>query len=1838
MALDINVNLTGQQQVDQLVSSVGRLDATTTTLSKSFDNLSTSNATLSSSVAKISTSSATTLTQLLALQTEVASLSASVTQLVTSNSALAASFSAASQAAAVNTAATASNASTQMELQAALRGTAGALGGLWLSYGAVIPMMTAFATAASVKNIQELGASFEYLTTYSAALDNTGASLGEIRSKLLAMQGVAQTPEALAKGFLELEKAGYQSKDALDSMTTVSKYSAIAEQDLGHSVEQLVTILNAYKATSVDANGAALTLASTSDIVAAAAQGSVVSFQDMQTALKYTTALSTTAHLGLLDVSAALMVMGDAGFKGSMGATALRTSITKMMDPSDKFNQLLGKAGVEMNKFASGESVMSLKEMFAELNRIKGVVSSEEWAKIAKEGFGLRGEQVTAAITDLSKYDAALKDLGGSAGFVDRIFNQLAGTAKFAGIELKAAFDKSLIKAFDGADASGILNNLRDIVSDPSFADSLTMLSSLVYGVGKAISSVAAAAMKEFGTFSTIFNKLSDLVAMAEKYASKRDIIDQALNPTPEKTNILSDSFNATPFGAATEAAHLLFTGISKVYDLVKTSGPLIPPSVDEDTGKVITDVDKLNSALEGLDLQLKAVRAGDSGQWISTPPSELIDQITLLEAKKKELYSPAAMNVGDSWMGELNQQAKDLGGNLLLAEDVTIKSVNEMLDKGRTFSMGFWGDFTFQAEASFSSTKSKMQIFMDSMSEANKATAMKIDEYIDSIGKTREQRQLADIERKYTVEKEKLIAQESLRETFAKNHPDQSYDTTRVVKLGLSIDERKDQEIAALVHRQEKPIEDMANKLKQAEDSTNAYLEAAGNDSEARKMESLQKWYDVREKLISDGARKGFDTAKLAADSQEEYDRKKVVIEEAATTKVKSINDELNNALVVSGNETYDSKLAKITDYYDKESVKIQKSVSNDYEAEELKWLNFEVFARKKDDLDEATKTAATKREEKYQHDLRTLEADADKYGLGDKSNLQKFYDATDRSYADQVKMFKDIKDLDPAKLEAAAAAAAKLRDAIKYTSSEAAKLGDNPFLGFSRGIIDAQKDVYTLGLAFYDLGKSIKSSLGTFVTDALKSFKEIGDPKNLTAITSIQDAITSLNDQASQDIYDSLSTSVEKMQFLSNDYNKLLQGAMTGNQKALDKYLGNLKTYLAEAKKNMSPEDYAKLYTKTMNDLTKVNTTFAGDTKTIWDGIGTAWSKLMDSIYNSFMDILGKMIAQKMMSAVFGAGGDGGLVGGALGTAGATIGGWASTAGSTVGSWVSEAGTAVSTWWAGLADGGYVAANPHGGKIIGGSGIKDDVFLGFTDGGHTANYGMGGEFVVNKAATAANLPLLETMNRKNFTGGGAVSSDSNFASSLTQSAAKSFVKHYIQEAVMNYFAQSASLSAAAGTSSAAVGTATPAIMNAAADSGVAIGSTAATTTAGEVAAEGSLSSALGPLGWVAAAMMAMYAIQESDAAGGTSRGIMQAGYNNLQDVSSRNNVAQDSTMHMFNTQKGVSQIQDSYNPFAGISQMSIDNANKVLTTQVLTKQGGAESGSEAVTGSGYNMSYNINSGNAGAVGMWGDATGFLREMMGEVEKMGPTTDAATMASAKYIAQMKGIPTLADELFLAYQAQHAAMSSIIPVFVDLNKGYQITKNYASSLTGALSYQVDVIDQATGNWKELTGALDDNPSNAVAPEPVYGDANYQYQDAAQYAPGVVPNAPIDNPWGDGARANGGWIGKYKSGRINQGSGIRDDVYLGNHSGTNYFGMGGEFVVSKGPAAKHAAALEAINSDRVDSSPSASATQGSTTIPVVIQMGTEKIQEFVLRVADGAVAVRQRQPNTGKTRI
>jgi len=69
------------------------------------------------------------------------------------------------------------------------------------------------------------------------------------------------------------------------------------------------------------------------------------------------------------------------------------------------------------------------------------------------------------------------------------------------------------------------------------------------------------------------------------------------------------------------------------------------------------------------------------------------------------------------------------------------------------------------------------------------------------------------------------------------------------------------------------------------------------------------------------------------------------------------------------------------------------------------------------------------------------------------------------------------------------------------------------------------------------------------------------------------------------------------------------------------------------------------------------------------------------------------------------------------------------------------------------------------------------------------------------------------------------------------------------------------------------------------------------------------------------------------------------------------------------------------------------------------------------------------------------------------------------------------------------------------------------------------------------------------------------------------------------------KAEGGWMSEHPTGGwIQQGSGVKDDVFLGTTPGVRHWGMGSEFIVNKVAAQKYGPFLEAINKGHAEGGP------------------------------------------------
>ena len=1439
---------------------------------------------------------------------------------------------------------------TSKNLHGALRGTAGALDLLFLSYGAVIPLATAFAAVSTSIQIQKLGSSFEYLTQYAYSISDMTVSVQDMRKELLAMRELAQSPVELAEGLKELTKAGMDVTTALTELPTVAKFAAIAEQDLAASTEQLITLHSAFKETTTNATGGMITLADTADIVASATQGSVASFTDFQTALKYTTALASVADLSLQEVSAAAMLFADKALKGSIGTTAMRTAITKMLAPTDAVKQLMKDAGIEFNKFISGDKIMSLEKMFEELNRIRETMSREEWAKFSFKAFGLRGELAEAAFTNLPKFRENLDLLSKSAGFTAKAFSDLSETTKmqlkFLGDEIKNA----LIKAFDGEKATEILKGLRVIVSSPEFINGVDGLAVAFYKLAQTLVVVADAATESIGTI------VDYTKGLAIAFASEDKTFTQWLTSKREgmKTWIAESE-----------------SGLSQYKDQLKIVS-------DE-----IAQISKVR------DLEM-----GDGG-WT--------------ESAEKQFQA-------------LLKQKQGIEGSIEALKNKSQVTVNDTAKTG----------------------------------ELTTATAIA---------------------------------------TKATNDHAASVDK-------LSEKEEKKIKVAEASHQ----------KLISLTEEMNTFIDNSGVKTTANQLERIEKEHNAREASIK--AAVGSETekaeARLANDKSYEIKRQGVIEESEKTILAKE--ESFLDQLVESGNSAYDRKLAKLESAYAKEEAWIDKNVDDSLKAEELKWLNFEAYAKKKIDLQTESNAKAVSLESELQTYLAVANndvlanklADLDKEYNKHKAVVEAIIVTEEFSAERKKQLSSDVADWYAKEQERIQ------RDAWK-TEKEQLLAQETMAAGFKASLLEMKNDVTSLG----DL--SYSTMIG--VRDTFRS--EVGD-------------------------------------FLISQFG----------------------------------------------------------------GIEGAWGSLWDNMLAKFGAVLADMVAQWAANAVFnmvftssGAAAGQSSTGVAAGTATSAI---IDAYAESDATWFSDAWDAVETWW-GSADGGYIAANPRGGRINAGTGLSDDVFLGFTNGGKTANYGMGGEYIINKKATAKNLPLLEAINSEGYATGGLY--DSGVTGTMIGpkpggGGAKS--------RVFEKFNELAIAMQGAGMSAEDVKDKFKDMAEATKDADSVIEKNNnglrdnSTTTQAATTATSELSKA--------------------------------------QDVATTASVAQkESSISLGSVLSGVA----THATMTAVKMGSVALASTVLGPvlgSLAVKLGTTTTAYEefqAVVEGFFDNTFGVDAGVVSSA-----ISTAAEDAFGDIASMFGDATAGFGEAAEGLSDSASALSNAAEgaLSSALDSSSALSNAAAGAFGETSFGAQMTQASAESLmssASALSSSASSLGGAAasiGSWSpgmnptnNAGGALGDpdidsrDRTDDTTPGGLLGGGGGGGSSSSSSG-GDSFSAPDpdkgNDQWASGgwlAYATGGWLGKHPNGGwINGGSGRRDDVFLGytNGGSTANFGMGGEFVVNQRSSAKYAKELEGINNNTMNTV-NQQKQPPNLTIPVYI--GSELLTTLIVGVVDDQFSVRQRNP-------
>ena len=381
-------------------------------------------------------------------------------------------------------------------LNGAMRGAAGASGTLWLSYGAILPLLAAFsAVTGTIKGYKE-ALNFEYAVGYMEALGratgDTTASLGELKAGLLGIKDVAHGPNDLAISLKALMKAGFTAAESMSELQTLSRLATVAEEDLAVTTTAVISQFRAWSVESVGAARGVNTMSEAANVLAAAALTTTLDVGELAKMMKYTPVLASQSAASFVELTAALGTMSNMGVRGTTAATSLRTAMLQLQSPTSKTRGILKDLKLDIDLFSADGKLKSMSGMFDALSvSLKGLTDRKR-LELLKSMFSIRAGSAGAIM--LNQFNQAVKEgtfsfqaqvemlekVRKEGRFIDDMYKDLSKTTSVMWEETKATWQKVAIGVLDTASIQGLVKSFKDFAEDGSLATVATGLAVIV--------------------------------------------------------------------------------------------------------------------------------------------------------------------------------------------------------------------------------------------------------------------------------------------------------------------------------------------------------------------------------------------------------------------------------------------------------------------------------------------------------------------------------------------------------------------------------------------------------------------------------------------------------------------------------------------------------------------------------------------------------------------------------------------------------------------------------------------------------------------------------------------------------------------------------------------------------------------------------------------------------------------------------------------------------------------------------------------------------------------------------------------------------------------------------------------------------------------------------------------------------------------------------------------------------------------------------------------------------------------------------------------------------------
>lgn len=354
---------------------------------------------------------------------------------------------------------------------AAIRTASAASSGNLAAAGSKVSLFGKLALGAGVALVAAFGASinaaatFEKKMDYFGAVNNaTAADMEKVRAKALQLGRDGQfSAGQIADAFVEMGKAGVSVSQITGGLAdAVVNLASAADINLTDATNILTAQMAAYNLKASDAKHV-------TDVLAGAANASIVDVSDLGVSLKYVGGVANSLGIGFDSTVTALSLLGKAGIKGSTAGTSLRQMMVSLSGSTNKAKGELEDLGIITNNgtsnafFDAHGKAKSLAEIFQILQDHTRGLTQEQQLMAFKTIFNNRALSAAEILTkagakgfsDMSAQMAKTT----AADVASKRLNNLAGDMQ----RLRGSIDTLMIQA--GTPFQGMLRGIVQAVN-----------------------------------------------------------------------------------------------------------------------------------------------------------------------------------------------------------------------------------------------------------------------------------------------------------------------------------------------------------------------------------------------------------------------------------------------------------------------------------------------------------------------------------------------------------------------------------------------------------------------------------------------------------------------------------------------------------------------------------------------------------------------------------------------------------------------------------------------------------------------------------------------------------------------------------------------------------------------------------------------------------------------------------------------------------------------------------------------------------------------------------------------------------------------------------------------------------------------------------------------------------------------------------------------------------------------------------------------------------------------------------------------------------------------------